>query len=231
MRRELRKGFTLTEALVFGAIGVGVLLMVIGFLTRSSALIGSSRETSATQNTLRILLATLGEDAAEIVHLDAPGGDYDSNGSGKLSFVVHSRRAERGLAGTGEAGLRRIEYVLEGSGSSRTCFRTVTKLDGTTGTTRDAVGDADLTRLRVFPLVAFRNPTPAPNQPKYFVARGNAGEAALPGSTPVCLVIDVQAGEAVGFQRTEIEKAPITSIVTKLWCRNRVLELARGGLR
>lgn len=226
-----RRGFTLVEALVFGLIGFGVLMLVVGFLTRSSQLIGVGRETSAVQGTLRQLLATLGDDAGEMVHLDAPGADYDSNTGGKFSFVIHSRRAERGLPGTGEAGMRRVEYTLEGTGSNRTCFRTVTKLDGTSGTVRESVGDADLTRLRICPLVAFRNPSPAPGQPRYFLTRGNAPEAGVPGSTPVCLVIDVQAGEAIGNQKTDIDKAAITSIVTKLWCRNRVLELGRGGLR
>lgn len=223
------RGVTLVEMLMFGGIGIAVMLTMVGFLTQGTRLLGVGRRTSATQGALRVLLRVMAEDAGELVHLENSGKDFDSSQDPALTFVIDSNRTEPGLTATEESGLRRVSYRLVGSGALKSVERRVEKLSGQPGSSTRTLAREAIRSLKVFFVSAYRNS--GSGQPRYRLTRGTTAEAKRPGSTPVCLVVDVEAGEGVGFEETEIERAPITSIVTKLWCRNRVLELARGGLR
>ena len=246
MPRSSSRGSTLLEMMIFGAIGCAILLAVIGLLSRAGRLLEFSRRTSSSQGDLKVLLETMSEDAAELLSFDGEGLPYDSRNVSPSAFslVIRSTRVESGLAptgvginaliqledkaSTGGTGLRRVEYKLAGRGTLRDCIRTVTALDfagkpAGPQVTRRIVPEGMLA-LAIWPVAAI------PQGKSYRLSWASNLLAHSPGATPACLVVDASAGMQ-GPGNSDLEKSPITALVTKLWCRNRVMELARGVLQ
>lgn len=228
-RRMKDRGMTLVEIIVFGAIGIALVLTVIGFLTQGTRLLSIGRKTSGIQTALRILVGTLSEDAAELVHLVGDGKPWDSGTGGSFSFVISSNRTESGLTGSGTQ--RQITYSLEGEGVLKTIVRHVQVQGSAPSETRQELARNSISRIRIWPLSAFRNTATDPGAPRFLLVEARDPLAHRPGSTVVGIVVDIQAGEGVGSAEDAVERQPIAALVTKLWCRNRILELARGGLR
>jgi len=225
-RPPVQSGMTLMEMMMFSAIGIVVIITMVGLLTQGSKLLGIGRRASGTQGALRQLLETLAEDAAELVSLENNGAPYDSAGGGTFSFVIRSSRNEGGYGGP--AGLRKVEDKLEGTGELKDCVRTVTEVGGGGATVTHKVATDAITLLKIWPMAVVRSTA---GGPRYQVTAANAAGADDPGSTVACLVVDVSAGQGVGDQVTDLENQPVTAIVTKLWCRNRIAELSRGALQ
>lgn len=224
----MRRGTTLVEAIIFGAIASLVAVGLIGLLTKGSKIVELGRQTASSASDLKILLETLSEDAAELVYLEGDGAPW-VGGTGKLAFVVRSTRSESGLGAppAGGTNLRRIEYRVEGSEKLKDVVRAV-QLMGPGGPVGNASEHRLVTKgvstLRVWPIAAIK----APANGYSFIA-ANTQEAKEQGATVACFVVEVEAGEAAG--KTAMEQQTSTKVVTKLWCRNRMLELSRGALR
>lgn len=224
----MRRGTTLVEAIIFGAIASLVAVGLIGLLSKGSKIVELGRRQSGTGQDLKILLETLSEDCAELVYVENNGDPY--LGTGRLGFVVRSTRAETGLATppNGSTGLRKIEYRLEGTEKLKDVVRTVTVLDGN----RRPVGagvDHTLVKAGVASLKAWPVAAVPKAGGKYELTFANTQPAKDVGATVACLVVEVAAGEASG--ETAIESQTVTKLATKLWCRNRILELSRGSLK
>lgn len=225
-----RRATTLIEMIFFGALGVVVLIGIVGLLTRGSRMLEVSRRASGSQTDLRVFLETLTEDVNELVYLE-DGAPFDSTSGAAdraVGFVVRSTRNESGLSASTTPTLRRIEYKLGAppTGSNlRPCSRSVTVL-----TSGSAAGEQSsrvlvkgLARLRAWPVAA----VPQPDR-TYRLAAAADPKARLPGATVACLIVDVTMGEPA--TAASVDQTSVTSVVTKLWCRNRILELGRGGL-
>ncbi|MBI4868901.1 MAG: hypothetical protein HY816_18330 [Candidatus Wallbacteria bacterium] len=230
IRRRSTRAATLIEMIFFGAIASIVLVGVVGLLSRGGRLLEVSRRTSGAQVDLRVLLETLTEDANELVYLEDPA-PLDSSGTGEptLKFVVKSTRNESGLSVPPAPSLRRVEYKLgapDGATKLRDCTRTVTLVGGSGGGGGGAPRTMarSIARMRVWPVAAI----PLPDK-RYNLVAAADDRAKLPGATVACLVVDVTVGMPSG--ETSADASSVTSVVTKLWCRNRVLEIARGGLQ
>jgi len=224
-----RRATTIVEAVIFGAIASLVVVGIIGLVTRGSKLVDFSRRTSATSSDLKNVLEKLSEDAAELVYLDNSGKAYDSSQGGtKLSFVVRSTRSESLPAPpSGATGLRRIEYRLDGSDKLKDCIRTVTQLgpnNQAAGSTEEKLAVKGVSSFKVWPIAA----VPQAGG-KYVLSLADAQPAGLGGATVACLLVEVSAGEA--SSDSALESQTVTKLATKLWCRNRVIELSRGALR
>jgi hypothetical protein len=226
--RNRRNGTTLVEALIFGAVAMVVIMGVIALLTRGGRIMDLGRRTSSAQIALRTFIETLDTDAGELLYLADGITSYDSSDQAKtFAFYVRSTRPERGIASaeTDRPRLRRIEYKVEGTGESKDLIRSV-KLEGpgTPGTGQRTLVQAGISRLRIRPVIAIRQ------GPGYKLAMASDPAAELPGSTPMCLVVEVQTGEKVKLSDQAIDEQPLTNVVTKLWCRDRISELSRGAL-
>ena len=222
-------GFTLTEIVLFGAIAITVLIGIFGLLSRGSRILEIGRRTSSSQNDLRTVIERLTEDANELVYLDKDGSIYEGTGT-PLTFFVNTSREERGLSDP-KAGLRKIEYALEGSGELKSLKRTVTVINGTGSTPLPPriIVESALKEFKVWSLVAVPN---SGGPPSYKLKLASESSESDKGATVACFVIDVSAGlPAVKGAQEAMEKQPEARIVTRLWCRNRVLELARGALK
>lgn len=250
-RHDRRAGTTVIEILFFSAIASIVIIAVMGLLSRGTNLFTRGRQISASQNDLRIVLEYLSEDAAELVFLDV--GKYDSGTSGtNFSFVTKSSRKEKDLD-PDHQGLRRVVYTVEGSGTLKSVTRAVTLLDeggnaigGQGPSSRTLVRDG-IKHLKIWGIAALPKPPPAPGAtplpgPTYSLkpanpqdpadAVGNSSNAQstkAKGTTVACLVVDISAGEAASEKA--IDKQSTSRIVTRLWCRNRILEVSRGALK
>ena len=217
---------TLVESIIFGAIASIVAIGIIGLLSRGSKIVELGRQSSSASSDLKLLLETLSEDASELVYLDNDGKKFD--GTGKLSFVVRSTRSEAGLGAppTGTTGLRRIEYRIEGNEKLKDVIRAVTQLgpNGAAGTAAEhRLVTHGVASLKVWPVAAI------PAGPKYELMFADADPTHKAGATVACLVVEVTVGEPAGDKSMETQTA--AKVVTKLWCRNRLLELSRGSLR
>ncbi len=229
--RKRSRGFTLVEALLFGGIASVVLIGIIGLLSRGGKLLGISRSASGAQIELRILMERMSEDVAELVYLE-DGDPFDSDTSTPdrgLRFIIRSTRKERGMSPPDTPTLRRIEYRAGApdSGSNlRECVRSVELLadDGSVKEDSTQILARELKSLRLWPLAAVPRP-----DGRWDLAAPTDARATQAGATVACMVVDITVGRPAGD--TSLEQMPVTSIVTKLWCRNRILELARGGLR
>lgn len=221
-----RRGVTLVEAMIFGAIASIMLVGIIGLLTKGTTILELGRRTSGSANDFRSVLETMSEDVAELVYLEGSGGAADAAGGG-ITFVIRSSRAERGIGG-GAASLRRVEYKLTGTEDPRQVTRTVTVLSaGPAG--GGSSGPQQITRsgiatLKAWPVAIVRRPAGG-----YALALATDGRAGQAGASVACLV--VQIADALPPRVKTIENKARMSLVTKLWCRNRVLELARGVLQ
>ena len=229
----MRRGTSLVEAIIFGAIASLVVVGIIGLLSKGGKLVELGRRTSSSGSDLKIVIETLTEDTAELVFLGNDGKPYLSTEPGaKLSFVVRSTRAESGLGAppTGSTGLRKIEYSLEGDGTLKDVIRTVQMLGANNAATgsvsKGVVVKKGVASLKVWPIAAV--PQPAGGYLLAMVDIGS-GPTKQAGATVACLLMELVAGEAAGD--TAIESQTTTKIATKLWCRNRILELSRGALR
>ena len=69
---------------------------------------------------------------------------------------------------------------------------------------------------------------PLPDK-RYHLVAASDDRAKQPGGTVACLVVDVTVGMPSGT--SSADSSSVTTVVTKVWCRNRVLEIARGGLQ
>lgn len=225
-----RSGTTLIEAMIFGAIASLVFVGLIGLISRGSKIVELGRRTSSSGTDLKILLETLSEDCAELVYLENDANFYTSATAGsKLAFVVRSTRAESGLVTppAGSTGLRKIEYRLEGTEKLKDVIRAVTVMgpSGPVGSPADhTLVKKGLASLKAWPVAAV--PKAGGKYELIFAKEPVAKQA---GATVACLVVEVVAGEAAG--ETGIESQTVTKLATKLWCRNRLLELSRGSLR
>lgn len=219
--------------LFFSGIAVVVILGIMALFSSGTNLFTRGRQISASQNDMRILLEYLSEDAAELVYLD--GDKYDSTGSGQnFSFVIKSSRKERGFSTQENTqGLRRIQYSLEGTGKLRSLARTVTRLDdagnaGGGGEKKTVLVRDGFKHLKIWGIAAI--PTGATGQPwpshKLKVANQ---DSKVKGATVACLVVDACAGEP-GSEKA-VDKQSQTHLVTRVWCRNRILEVSRGALK
>lgn len=223
-----RRATTLVEAIIFGAVASLVVVGLIGLLSKGSKIVELGRRTSSAGSDLKVLLEVLSEDAAELVYLENDGKPY--LGTGKLSFVVRSTRAESGVAAspTGSTGLRRIEYRLDGTKKLKDVMRTVTPLGATApvgSPSEHRLVTEGIASLKVWPVAA------VPAGGKYELTFADKAPAKEQGATVACLVVEVVAGEAVSDKPLDIENSTVAKVVTKLWCRNRLLELSRGSLR
>lgn len=222
----MRRGTTLVEAIIFGAIASLVAVGLIGLLTKGSKIVELGRQASSSASDLKILLETLSEDAAELVYLE--GRDpYVSGGATKLAFVVRSSRSESGLGAPpgGSTGLRRIEYRVDGTEKLKSVIRAVTHVGpgGPAGNPAEhRLVSKGIKSLKVWPVAAI------PVAGKYELAFAAENPAKEQGATVACLVVEAVLGEAAGDAAIE---QTATKVVTKLWCRNRLLELSRGSLR
>ena len=230
LRRDRLAGFTLIEMMFFGAIGAIVLVGVIGLLSRGGRILEVSRRTSGAQVDLRVLLETLTEDANELVYLeDAAPLDTGGSGEPSLKFVVKSTRNETGLNTPPAASLRKIEYKLgapDATTKLRDCTRTVALLNAgpAGGGQASRILARTIARMRIFPVAAI----PLPDK-RYHLVAASDDRAKQPGGTVACLVVDVTVGMPSGT--TSADASSATTVATKVWCRNRVLEIARGGLQ
>jgi hypothetical protein len=226
-----RRATTLVEMVFFGALGVVVLVGIIGLLSRGSRMLEVSRRASGAQTDLRVFLESLGEDVNELVYLE-DGAPFDSATSAAdkaIGFVVRSTRYEAGISASTEPTLRRIEYKVGSApaGSNlRTCSRSVTVLTSGSGAGEQSsrVLVKGLARLRAWPVAA----APQPDR-TYRLVSATDPKAREPGATVACLIVDVTMGEPA--TQASVDQTSVTTVVTKLWCRNRILELGRGGLR
>lgn len=225
-----RRGTTMVEAIIFGAIASLVFVGIMGLLSRGSKFIELGRRSSSSATDLKIIMETLSEDAAELVAIEGGGKAYDSKNGGKLSFLVRSTRIEKaGAPPQGSSGLRRIEYRIEGTEELKDCIRKVTALGadpkGAGGTPSEhTLVKKGVVSLKVWPVAAI----PRTGQP-YGLALADADGFDKQGATMACLVVEVGIGAAAG--ETSTEKQTASTVVTKLWCRNRILELSRGALK
>ena len=236
------------EMVLFWTIGSMVLVIMIGLLSRGGKILELGRRTSGSQGDLKILVETMTEDAAELLCLTGSGQSFDSAvAATSFSFVVRSSRAEFdgppspiGILGliqidqsstvpmAGGGGLRRVEYRLDGTGPLVDCIRTVTPLTNTLTPSAAAVTrtivQKGIQRLQIWPVAAVLQGT------SYRLTMATDPAAANPGSTVACLLVDVTAGQQ-GPGNSDLDTSPITALVTKLWCRNRIMEIPRGVLR
>jgi Tfp pilus assembly protein PilW len=229
--RLRRGGMTIIEAMIFGAIASVVIVGIIGLLSRGSKILELSRRTSGAQVDLRVLMETLSEDVAETVMLDRSAIDSDSTAGKPLVLVIRSSRLESGLpapAGT-STGLRRVEYTLSGSGTLKDAVRVVANADER-GAATGSKSERRLVRAGIASLKTFGIAAVPDGSGKYSFQHATANAAGNRGSTVACLLVDVSAGEESG-EKTDMEKQTVTSIVTKLWCRNRILEMGRGVIQ
>ncbi len=225
-----RRGLTVVELALFGALGTVVLVGAVGTLARSTKLAEISRRTGGAQIELRLTLETLAEDVAETVWFeDAAPFDSSSAASGPgFRFVVRSTRTESGLAAPAGPSLRRVEYRLmapAGASGERDLSRSVTLVGpaGGAGSTRTV--SRGVARLRLWPIAA----VPVSSSKRYNLVAAAEPAARAPLATPACVLVACDVGEALGS--TRLEQTPAASLVTKLWCRNRMADLSRGGLR
>lgn len=235
-RLRRRGATTLVELAFFGAIASIVAIAMVGLFARGNRLLELGRRSSASMEDLRVLLETLTHDAEELAYLEGPQPfDSEQAAAGPaFALVVRSSRVEDGLAATPAGTLRRIEYRLgpPGPGGLRVCTRSVAYAASgggppSAGTAR--VVATALKRLRVEPLVAVPHLPPAPGSPLWTLAAASDPVASTKGSAVLCLLVDVTAGEPPGV--LSAEQTTQTSVAVKLWCRNRLLQLPRGGTR
>ena len=216
MRFPATRGATLIEMMLFGAIASTVLIAVVGLLSRGTKLVELVRRTSGAQTDLRAVVEQLAEDAGELVQFDGGGGVVDV--ASTLTFKVLSSRAEKGVP-SGHATLRTITYKLDGPDKLKDVVRTVD------GGTPETLVKAGVATFKVWPIAA------VPKGKGYVLKPGDAPDAHQAGATPACFVIEISAGAEAGEARVKLEQDTVSTIVTKLWCRNRVLELSRGALK
>ncbi len=215
---------SLIEMMLFGGIASFVLITIIGVLAKGTNIIELGRRTSGSTTDMRVALELLTEDVAEIVNFEGTGDKVDL-ASGALTFVIHSSRAEKGMSGTG---LRKVEWKLSGAGKLKDVVRTVTAQGGSGGSSGPVtLVKEGIAKFAVWPMAATPVAGAAANAPHWKLAIASGGHQ--PGATPACVLVELAAGEVSGDKA--IEGSSITKVVTKLWCRNRVLELARGALQ
>lgn len=215
-----RRAFTILEMIFFGAIASAILIAIVGLLARGTKLFELVRRTSGTQVDLRSVLETLSEDAAEIVQFEGTGAMVDV--ASTLTFDIRSSRAERGIP-AGKTSVRKISYQLTGADKLKDVVRTVTDTGGSA--TSETIVRAGVASFKVWPVAAI------PKPPAFVLAPGDAPAAHQAGATPACLVVEISAGQEVAGGTVQLDRESLSTIVTKLWCRNRVLELARGALK
>jgi hypothetical protein len=228
-RPTSESGTTLVEMVLFGAVASVVMVGMIGLLSRAGTFLELGQRTSGSQGDLKILMESLSEDSAELLYLEGSGGVYDSNAAGSaLTFVIRSSRVEAGLPTANTPSLRRVEYRIEGGGTVRDCVRTVTPLTAPGKTAGPPAShrlvQSGIVRLQAWPVAAI------PKGDSYRLVMATDPAARAPGATVACLVVDVSTG-ARAPGKTAMDAQPVTALVAKLWCRNRVMELARGALR
>lgn len=224
----MRRGTTLVEAIIFGAIASLVAVGIIGLLTKGSKIVELGRQTASSASDLKIVLETLSEDAAELVYLENDGKPMVAAGD-RFSFVVRSTRSETGLGAppSGGTGLRRIEYRLEGTEKLKDVIRSVQQMGpgGPTGNASEhRLASKGVATLKIWPAAFVLAPVNG-----YSIMPVTDARSKAQGSTVACLVVEIVVGEEAG--KTAIEQQTSTKVVTKLWCRNRMLELSRGALR
>lgn len=207
---------------LFGGIASILLIAVISLISRGTKFVELGRRTSGAQTDLRTVLELMAEDVGEMVQLEGTGGEMDA--AAGFSFLIKSSRAEKGID-AGKPSLRKIEYKFDGAGPLKDVVRTVTVQGGPGGGGSERLVRAGVTKLKAFPIAA------VPKASSFVLKPANDGQARQPGATPVCLVIEISAGQALPGATVQLEQDQVSTIVTKLWCRNRVMELARGALR
>lgn len=220
----MKRGTSLIEMVLFGGIASVVLVGIVGLLARGSKFVELGRRTSSAQVDLRSVLEVLSEDAGELVQFEGGGGEM--NASGGFSFLIKSSRAERGIA-AGQTSLRKIEYKLEGTEALKDVVRTVTVQGGGGGGGSERIVKGGVASFKVWPIAV------VPKGASYVLKPASDAQARQPGAAPACLVVEIAAGSipAGGAPLNQLEQDQAATIVTKLWCRNRVIELARGALR
>lgn len=220
IRSRASRGVTLVELLVFSAIASLVLMAAIGFLVRGGRIIGLGQQSSAAQIELRSLLEALTRDVEELEHLEQPG-EYDSaagGGSAALAFTIVTPRPQGGGPGAGSFARVLYRCVADGPGGAR-CERSAAK-GGAPPEVRTVA--RSVTRLRLVPMVAVPDPL------RHFRIVASTDPACrAEGAGPICILADISIGQESKAQT--VGQAPVTSVAAKLWCRNRLLELARGG--
>lgn len=239
-REAASRGFTLVELVFASALATLVMVGLVGLLTHGTRLLEISRQTSSTQEDARKLFAIMARDAGELLYF-VDGDPFDSGGAARATgfrFVVRSNRVEEGLEVPDGPTLRRVEYStkvgLKGS-SIVQYVRSVTLLEPAAPAGAGGGGSAagrtvrrslvpSLTRLRIEPLAA----VPAAAGGGYELVPASDGRARQAGASPMCLVVSASLGDPAGT--SSVERTPATTLVTKLWCRNRLLELSRGNL-
>lgn len=213
--------------LLFAAIASIVLGGIFAILTHGTKVIEIARRTSSSQTDLRVMLERMSEDAAELLYLEDTGPfDSEVSPAGQpFRFVVRSTRAEKGLSVPDDPSLRRVAYRVsppDAETGLRELERKVTLLGPSAEETSGTLSQS-LRRLRLWAVAA----APRPDRGFDLVSAGDA-RARVPGASVACLVAEVSLGRPAG--EGSAESTPATTLLTRLWCRNRVLELPRGGL-
>lgn len=220
-----RRGTSLIEMVFFGGIASIVLIAIVGMLARGSRFVELGRRTSGAQTDLRAVLEVLAEDAGECVQLEGAGGEMDA--AGGFSFLIRSSRAEKGIP-AGQPSLRKVEYKLEGTDPLKDVVRTVTvQGGGAGGGTPERLVRAGISKFHAWPIAV------VPKGNSYVLKPATDGQARQAGASIACLVVEISAGQlpSGGPAANQLESDLVSTIVTKLWCRNRVMELARGALK
>lgn len=216
---KARRAVTIIEMVLFGAIASGVIIGIVAILTKGTKILELGRRSSGSQTDFRLVLETLSEDVAELVHLETgAGGEMDAAGGG-IKFTMRSSRAERGISG-GTASMRRVEYkIVDGD-----VVRTVTVIDAGGGSGESRLTRSGIGKLKAWPVAA------VPKTGNGFtLCPATDSRADKAGATVACLVVEIS--DSLAQREQTLENRPKSSLVTKLWCRNRVLELARGVLQ
>lgn len=228
-----RRAFTLAEAALFGALALLVAGTMVALATRGGWLLELSRRSAGSAEELRVLMETMTRDAEELAYVES-GEPFDSTQPGPNGFrwIVRTSSDEPGMSPPKPATLRRIEYKLGPPAANtglRTCERTVEiAAQGATAANSGRRRLATMvSRLRIEPLAAVPARGPSGGAPLFHLARALDPEARSPGAALICLLVELEIGLPAGERA--IEETTAISTVTKLWCRNRLLELPRGG--
>lgn len=232
LRPERPRAFTLVEILIVSALIVVVLYAAYKVFISTGRTLDRARRSAGSQIELENLLEQLTIDAQELVFLEkttdlvatgssAPGEAY--------RFAIRSGRAEAGLTAlAGQAtSLRRVSYQLQAGKFGLDMKRSVVALDpsgginSVQGTETSRVLSRGILEFKVVPLVW----GPAGGG-KYAIGPASGPLANVEGSGVACLCVTVKVGEAV--PSPEMEK-DLPYLSTRLWCRDRLLQLGWVG--
>lgn len=216
-------GLSLVEALLFGAIASFVLIAAVGLLTRGTRLLELSRRSSSAHGEARILLETLAKDLEQLVSLESPAGLESAAGPLDFAFVTETD-------GVGAPRSERVEYRLVGSANqarTRVCWRKSSSAASPGASGSDEPLCRSVRWLRLAPVVVRRRSAVAAG-PLFDLLPANAPAAGLDGTSVAFVAVDLGVGEPTGTQ--QIDSSTTVALTTKLWCRNRLLELGRDGI-